>query len=88
MVAAPPAASLANRSSACSRLSGLIDTEKLLPLVTSGPKPELSLPISTPDPIGSDTCMIRSPLSAGTPMSCGASAKVWMKLNSPPNTER
>ena len=60
MSTVPPADSLANSSSACSRVSGLRESEKLFPVTVSGPRPPLSLPIRTPEPIGSVTCMIRS----------------------------
>ena len=38
--------------------------------------------------MGSDTCMTRSFSASGTPMSGGASAKVWNDVNSPLNTDR
>ena len=55
----------------------------------AGPKLDgVSLPISTLEPMGRETCMMLSSSSSGTSKSSGPLAKVSMNANSPPNTER
>ena len=86
----PPADSLANSSSHCSRLWPAMAMEKLFPGFSGGPGVELhvSLPIRMLAPTGSETCMTRSFSASGTPISGGACSKVFQLENSPPKTER
>ena len=57
----PPSESFANSSSHCFLLSAETESEKLSPIFGSGPKSrDVSVPISTLAPIGSDMCMMRS----------------------------
>ena len=61
----------------------------MLPIcVASGDEDRESLPISTLEPMGYETCMTRARSSPGTGISSGPSPKVWMTSKSPPKTER
>ena len=85
----PPSAIFANRSSVSSRLEEEYVIAKLLPICIGRPNVDgMSLPISTLEPMGNDTCMMLSRSSSGTLASEGRSAKVDSISKSPPKTDR